>query len=132
MSKITAFSVIEILGSPKEHVEKVVQMVIDKIKNENGIKLVGGKAYEAKKVKELWTSFAEVELEFEEMDKLVGFCFDYMPSSVDILEPDNININSGNFTQLLNDLLAKLHQYDMLAKNLRAENIVMKKKLDDN
>jgi len=119
-------SVIEILGAPKDHVEKVLGLVIEKIKKEE-LKVLRVDVFDAKEIKELWSCFAEIEIEFEKLDKFVGFCFDYMPSSVEILEPDEFKVESGKFTDVMNDLLAKLHQYDMLIKSLKAENIVLKR-----
>lgn len=119
---------IEILGSPKEHVEKVVVMLIERIKKEKDIEVLQSKAFEAKEVKKLWTSFCELELRFKGLGKLIGFCFDYMPSSVEILEPDNLGIESSEMANLLNDLLARLHEYDMMVKRLKAENILLKRK----
>ncbi len=129
--KIVARIIIEILGSPKEHVEEVIHKIVDNIdKKEEDIKVIKGKSYEAEEVKGLWSSFAELDLEFKDEERLVGFCFDYMPSSIEILEPEVIKFEQKIFGELLNDLLARLHQYDMLTKNLRAENVILKKKYE--
>ncbi|MAG20032.1 hypothetical protein CL618_01200 [archaeon] len=119
-------AVIEIVGSPKEHVEKILGLVIEKIKKEE-LKVLRVDAFDAKEVKELWSCFAEVEIEFETLERFMGFCFDYMPSSIEILEPEELKVESGSFGDIINDLLAKLHQYDMLIKGLKAENIVLKR-----
>jgi len=119
-------AVIEIVGSPKEHVEKILGLVVEKIKKEE-LKILRVDAFDAKEVKKLWSCFAEVEIEFETLERFMGFCFDYMPSSIEILEPEELKVESGSFGDILNDLLAKLHQYDMLIKGLKAENIVLKR-----
>jgi hypothetical protein len=54
-----------------------------------------------------------------------------MPSSIEILEPEKIGGTREPLTNLLNDLIARLHQYDMLLKNLHAENLMLKKKVED-
>ena len=123
--------IIEILGSPKEHVEETINRVVKKIEDEEReIRLINGKSYEATEVKGLWSTFAELELEFNKLYDLIGFSFDYMPSVIEILEPERIDINMGDVNELLNDLLAKLHNYDMVTKNLSAENIVLKRQLE--
>ena len=123
--------IIEILGSPKEHVEEIINKVVKKIETEEtDIKLLNGKSYEATEVKGLWSTFAELELEFNNLYDLIGFSFDYMPSVIEILEPEKIDIGMGDVNELLNDLLAKLHNYDMVTKNLSAENILLKRQLE--
>ena len=123
--------IIEILGSPKEHVEETIHKVVKKIEDEEkNIKLINGKSYEANEVKGLWSSFAELELEFNNLYDLIGFSFDYMPSTIEILKPEKIDIDMYDINELLNDLLAKLHNYDMVTKNLSAENIVLKRQLE--
>ena len=54
-----------------------------------------------------------------------------MPSSIENLEPENFAIKANNLNDLLNDLLARLHKYDMLLKNFNAENSLLKKKLEE-
>ena len=123
--------IIEILGSPKKHVEETINKVVKKIETEEkDIKLLNGKSYEATEVKGLWSTFAELELEFNNLYDLIGFSFDYMPSVIEILEPEKMNIEMGDVNELLNDLLAKLHNYDMVTKNLSAENILLKRQLE--
>lgn len=121
-------AIIEIVGGPKEHIEKVLGLVIDKLKQEDNLKVLRAEGFDAKEVKGLWSCFAEVEIEFKKLERFIGFCFDYMPSSIEILEPNELKIESGSFGDIMNDLLAKLHQYDLLIKGLKAENIVLKKK----
>ena len=49
-------------------------------------------------------------------------CFDYLPSSVEIIKPEEINIDSADMGGLLNDMLAKLHSASMTVTRLSAEN----------
>ena len=49
-----------------------------------------------------------------------------MPSSIEILGPSELKIDNLSMNGLLNDLIARLHRYDMFLKNLHAENIVLK------
>ncbi len=118
------------MGSPKEHVEKAIKTVVEKLKKEDNVKLTKEDISKTAKIKEFWSTFAEVEIEIENIARLFDICFDYMPSSVEILEPEKIDLKSEYITDLLNDLLAKLHRYDMLVKNLNAQNFVLKKKLN--
>ncbi len=126
MNKIQAKIVIEILGTPKEHVEETIKKVIENLKKEEGVKLLKEVTYKAEKIKEMWSTFSELDLELEDATKLVGICFDYMPSSVEIIEPLKMNIETTMISELLNDLLARLHKTDMLLRNAIAENQLLK------
>ena len=131
-SKIKARTIIEILGAPKDHVEKTMQMVIDKLKTSETVKLLRENIYGAEKIKDqpFWSTFSEVEVETKDIEDLIGFCFDFMPSSIEILEPSSFAFQSSNINNVINDLLARLHQYDMVLKNVHAQNIILKKEIE--
>lgn len=121
--------ILEMVGGPKDYLESALKSLIAKLKEH--YKVVDEKVHEAIETKEpkgLWSTFAEVELLLEGIDSLVSLCFDYMPSSIDILEPLNFNVKAKDLMDMLNDLTARLHQYDMFIKNLRAENMLLKGK----
>ena len=61
---------------------------------------------------------------------LGGFCFDFMPASVDIIEPETINLGIQEFNNSLNDLLATLHKLDQMLKNSNARTKVLTKNLN--
>ncbi|MBS3146459.1 hypothetical protein J4471_02065 [Candidatus Woesearchaeota archaeon] len=61
---------------------------------------------------------------------VLNFCFDYLPSSVEIIQPENINERSVDFAGFINDLMLKLHEYNIVIRNLQAENKVLKMKLE--
>ena len=131
--KIVAKVVIEIVGSPKEHVEATIRKYMDQIKD--NFNVINHELYDAEELKDkkyngMFSSFVDLEIEFDDFKKVIGLCFDYMPSSIDIIKPDKINIETKHFMDILNDLTAKLHSLDMRVKNLVAENILLKKELN--
>ena len=132
MEKITVKAIIEIAGFPKEHVEDIMKKVIDKLKE--GFNLKDHKIYEAVALKDkmegFWSTFSEVDMTFKDMNDMIIFCFEYMPSSIEILNPGELNFKSNEMNNLFNDLLSKLHHYDMVVKNLTASNQLLKKQLD--
>jgi len=132
MSKIQTKIVIEILGTPKEHVEKTMKDVIEKLKNEKDVKMLRETTYEAEQIEKMWSTFSDLEIEVEDVSKLIGICFDYMPSSIEILEPHKMDLETVKLSELFNDLMAKLHKADMLLKNAIAENTMLKKQLPKN
>ncbi len=121
------------MGSPKDHVENTMKLVMDKISKDEKFKVKDMKMYELTEVKSLWSTFIDVEIEFNELKDIMGFCFDYMPSSVEVIEPERLkDFKLNNISELMNEMLAKLHKYDLILKNLNAENIMMRKKLEEN
>ncbi|MCD4666617.1 hypothetical protein K8R47_02295 [archaeon] len=128
MIKIRA--IIEVLGKPKEFVEKVIKEMVGKIKEEK--KILKYQVFEAEEKKDgVFSSFAEIELEFDNFDGLSLFCFQFMPSSIEILEPDKFNSDSKEIENFLNDILGRLHHNEMVVKKLGIENQQLKKQLDE-
>lgn len=129
MSKVQAKLVIEILGTPREHVEETMKTVIEKLKNEQGVKLLRETTYKAEQIKKMWSTFSDLEIEVDDITRFIGICFDYMPSSVEILEPHKMDLETTAIADLLNDLIARLHKTDMVVKNALAENKWLKQQL---
>jgi hypothetical protein len=124
--------IMEIMGSPEEHVNKTMNMVVEKLKSAEYFKCLNEKVSESTKIedKPFWSKFVEAELEFTNVDDVTGFCLDFMPSSIEILEPSSFNFKKDLMENHWNDLIARLHQYDMMVKNLHAENIMIKRELE--
>ena len=129
---ISIKAIIEVAGFPKEHIEETMVKVVEKLKQES--KVTKHEVFEAVELKDklegFWSTFCDIEMNFNNIEELIRFCFEYMPSSIEILNPEKLNFNNIEVANVLNDLLARLHHYDMLVKNLNASNQVMKKKLD--
>jgi len=126
--KILTRVIIEILGKPKEHIEKALRIVVEKIKEQKDIKVVEEKLFDAEKQEEMFSIFAELGVLFMDIETLVGFCFDFMPSSIEILDPQKLSFDSNDFAGLINDLLARLHQMTLKV----VQNDIEKKSLKKN
>jgi hypothetical protein len=122
--------ILEMLGKPKEHIEKTLKEYVEQIKQSSDWIVLKEEFAEAKPQESMWSSFAELEMVFNDVDNLLPFCFDYMPSSIEIIKPESIFIKNNHMSNFLNDLQGKLHQVDMIAKKLRAENSVLQKNLN--
>lgn len=123
--------VLEILGKPKEHVEKTLRDYVKKIKETEKAFMVTNEFFSEPKEQgeagELFSIFAELEMLVKNPESLAWFCFDYMPSSVEIIEPEVLQYKVRDFSSLINDLLARLHDVDMQYKNLSIENDLIHK-----
>ena len=126
-------AILEIMGAPEIHVKKTMDMVITKLKESKSFKLFKEKTSEIARIEDrpFWSIFTEVELEFYNQDGIMGFCLDFMPSSIEILKPLEFNFDKNTLDDLWNDLISRLHHYDMLVKNLHAENTILKRKMQE-
>jgi len=129
--EIKARIIIEILGSPVEHVDKVMKDVVEEL-DKSEINILKREISEPKKVEKFYSSFAEIEFKCKNLDKLLDVCFDFMPSVVEIIEPEEFRFDPKVLEDFLNDLLARLHRNSMVMRNLHAENVLMKKELKRN
>lgn len=128
---IKARIIIEILGSPEEHVRKVINDVMSELEKRD-IKILQRDISEPKKVEKFYSTFAEVEFKCSSLERLLDVCFDFMPSVVEIIEPKKFEFAPKIMEDFLNDLLARLHRQSMVMRNLHAENVLMKKNLKKN
>ncbi len=115
----TIRALVEVLGYPEDYVNQVTENVIKKLKSEAGIKVEKEKINKAEKVKErIHASLIEVELKVNDFTALINFCYDYLPSSIELIDTEKIALSAREFTNGLNDMLGKLHQYNMTVSNL--------------
>lgn len=124
---ILARIIVEVVGKPKEHVEESLRIAIKKIREQENIILKEGDLYKAKEKDGLWSTFSELELLFKDIKSLVGFCFEYVPSSIEILEPKDLKFDTNELSNLINDFLSKLHLIGIGLKKLNAENQILNK-----
>jgi hypothetical protein len=126
--KILFRSVIEVLGKPKEHVGESLKSYIQKLKDHEKYEVVKEDIAEIKQHEDsdLWAIFAELEVWTEKIEDLTFFCFEFMPSLIDVIEPTQIEFKNGEVSEFINDLQAKLHQVDMVAKHAKSENEMLK------
>lgn len=125
--KVTARVIIEILGAPKEHIEKTLREYIDSLKKDEKLEILKEDFAPAEEQDKLFSAFAELDIRFAHANKLIDFCFDSMPSSVEILEPEKIELDSARLATTLNDMQSKLHHSDMVIKTLKAKGTLLDK-----
>lgn len=119
--QIRAIMIVEVLGRPADHLKAALKDHIEKIRSIKNVELVSTNYSKPKKVedeqhKDVFTAFAEVEVLCENFFKLAELMFDFMPSSIEVLDPADIKISSQEATSLLSDLSGRLHKYDEIAK----------------
>ena len=130
--KINAMMIIEVIGKPKEHLVETLNGMIESIGKETGVKIICKDVKEPVELKErndFFTTFAEIEIETEQILHLARLMFKYMPAHVDILYPEKITIKNVNWNEVFNEILRKLHGYDEVARILDIEKKILENKL---
>lgn len=126
-TSIVAKVLLNVAGKPKEHVDGAMKTVIDNIESEKQVKIIKKKIMKAQKKEDIYFSaVAELDIKCDDAYILMGFCLDYMPSSVEIIEPEEIDFSSQDLTGLLNDMLSKLHNVNLSVGQIKSENDLMK------
>ncbi len=133
MAEILFRVIMEVLGKPAEHVQSALQSYLKRLKEDSNFKILNEELAEVKKREdaELWSTFAELEIRTKNFANLIYFCFEYMPSVVEILEPETLTFKDVELTNFVNDLQTRLHQVDMVAKQFRLENDIQQKAIHD-
>ncbi len=125
--KINAIFTFEILGKPPEHIAETLSLLIDKLGEQKGIKIKDRKIHEPKEIERegksqgFFTTFAEVEVEAENMNLIIGITLNMLPSHVEIISPTEFRFKSFELSSLLTELTIKIHKYDEISKAMLFE-----------
>jgi hypothetical protein len=131
---IKVLIILEIIGRPPEHLKETLEKLIKNIGGEKDVKINSEKIGEAREIKEqknFYSSFAEIEVEVRDLFTLSLLTFKYMPSHIDIISPENLNMTNNDCNSILNELTRRLHGYDEIAKVLQMQNAQMQQKLQE-
>lgn len=130
--KINAAFILEIVGRPAEHLTETLNDIIKKISEEKGIIIKETKINEPiliKDQKDFYSSFAEIEIDAENILYLVILMFKYMPAHIEIISPQDIHLRNTDWDDVLNELIRRLHGYEELARILQTEKMILENKL---
>lgn len=123
--RVKAKVIVEMLGTPKEHVEGTLRAYVDALPKKEKVEVLAADFAEPEERDELFMVFVELDILFKDTLHLLDFCFESMPSSVEVLEPETLSIDAASFTGILNDLQARLHTVDMSMKTLSAQTSIV-------
>lgn len=145
--KISALMILEIIGKPEKYLVETLEKLIIQMESETGIIIKNKNIKEPKRMEErssiasqtkegikiaendFYVSFAELEVESENLINLVLLMFKYMPAHVEILSPSNFAISNYDLKEILNELIRRLHGYDEIARVLQVEKAILESKL---
>jgi hypothetical protein len=128
--RILARIIIEVLGAPKEHVEDAIKQVVDRLYETKDLEVVSESTFEAVEKDKLFTTFSEIEIWFKDVDALIQMMFNFTPSSVEIMQPAQLNTDAHIMSGLCNDFLLKMHDLGLKMKDTSANMQLLKKNTD--
>lgn len=117
----------ELIGSPKEHVEKTIKGYVNNVKNDSQITVLNEEFGEPEKTEgNLWSTYVDAEMLVNNLEKLIWLCVNFMPGTIEIIAPKELKFKEKELTNWLNDLLAKLHEisHGVRQTNIKDELIV--------
>jgi hypothetical protein len=128
---LQATIIFEVVGNPKEHVQKTLDLLSEKIQNEKDLKIIKLLKEEPEEAGEgLWGSFIEADMLIKDMYKLSYIAFNYMPASIEIIEPATKTLKDKDLTMLFSDLLAGLHENNARNVQISNKNIGLQKTIN--
>lgn len=146
--KVNALMILEIIGKPAQYLVDTMNNVINQLAVEPGVAVRNRNVREPRKLeekagianpsregvkieeqKEFYLSFAEVEVETDNIFTFIMLLFKYMPAHVEIISPEHISIPNSGMNEILNNLVSKLHGYDEIARVLQVQKAILEDKL---
>ncbi len=108
--EITINFILEIIGSPKEHIQETIQLVLEQIEDNDDIDVHSKDVSEPEKTEDdLFAVFADVNAGVDDITTVGHIANNYNPASIELVEPAEITVERKDFNDLFADTLAKLH-----------------------
>jgi hypothetical protein len=114
--KVATF--IEATAISQEVVESSLKEHMEKLRLEPGVKILEEKWGEVKPVEELprgvkeaFSQFVEMEIIVKDFPMLMYFIMTYLPSSLEILQPETMTLQKGDAQNMALAVAALMHQY---------------------
>ena len=110
-------------GRPAEHLTAALEKHIGILNDVKDIHVHSIKVSEPREIEmkegggeKMWTTFAEADFECESFARLSETMFDFMPSSIEVIDSSRVTLDASEATDLLNNISGRMHRYDEIAK----------------
>lgn len=125
--------IFEVVGKPADFIEETTNKLMEELEKEKNVTLIKKNLGKAQPYQDtdLFCTFAETEILVENIKRVIDIVFDYMPSSIEICEPNELKLKVPDANLILNELASKLHEYDLSNKKLVFEKNVLFQKLQE-
>ncbi|MFH1072486.1 MAG: winged helix-turn-helix transcriptional regulator [Nanoarchaeota archaeon] len=126
---IRANVMFEVLGNPREHIEKAIRLYLADIKKEGSIIILKEEYAQPIEKDGLWSTFCESEMLIRGLEKLSWLCINFTPASIEILEPELLTYRNKDITLWINDLLSRLHEIGIVTKAVNSKNQLLERNI---
>jgi hypothetical protein len=124
-------AIFEMAGNPKEHVESTLKGYITAIKEDPEYVFMKEHLAPAEETEPgVWSTFLETDILITNFEKLNVLCVNLVPSSIEIIRPQDFAFEQKKLTDLYNDITSRLHELSVTTKNLSLENDLLKVNLN--
>lgn len=124
---VRVIMIVEMAGRPAAHLTESLEKHVSILKDIKDAEVHEIKVSEPREIKiddkakskdeeAMFTAFAECDFEVPSFSRLTETMFDFMPSSIEVIEPSSIDLEMGEATDLLNNISGRMHRYDEFAK----------------
>ncbi len=121
---------IEYLGNNKDSLISRIKASVNQIKERfNVLEDTIGEPDEIEKG--VYSCYLEITIDFDSLEDLFGFILDFTPTVVEVLSPDKIILSISEFQNILNDFASKVRTVAWAARELWAENQLLRQKIND-
>lgn len=125
-------AVIEIAGKPEKHIIDTMQLLLKRLPENKVFEIVEKTVHPAAKIEgseEMYSTFTELTILTEKADNINEFVQQYLPASIEIIEPEHIQLTNVEASGMYNDIIARLHHNDMQTRTLAQQNKIMSQDL---
>ncbi len=120
----------EVVGNPKEHVQKSLELALKKIEEEKGIKITREEIEPAEETEgELFSAYADVDLLLENIYRVSWVAFNLTPASIELLNPSSLNFKNKEANEFFGDLLSRLHENNQKIIDISSKNIGLQRNI---
>ncbi len=129
---IKANFIFEVIGKPADYVEESLKNLLDVLEKEKNAKVISREQHPSQVYEEtLFSTFAEATILVENLRRFMNIVYDYMPSSIEITDPQELKIKYLDINVVMNELANSLHRHDIELKKLQFERNFLRNKLEE-
>ena len=110
--------IIEVLASSEEAAKKSLEDHVSKMEKEKNVMIINRSYNDVKKVDKPhptlevgYSYIVELETIMKNLEMLIYVSMTYAPSSIEIIEPDKLNIDIGEAQAILNSVAEMIHKF---------------------
>lgn len=132
--KVSIRTIIDVAGKPASLVEKTLQKVTEELENNEKLQILEIITAEPELQDEksgMYTAFLELEIEFVNVREAMKFIVDYLPTSIEIIEPFEIKVSNEQLTDVLNDMAHFQIKNINEIHRLKAHNHILQKHIKE-